>query len=151
MPTIRRLSALEILDSRGRPTVRATCGLDGGVDAVASVPSGASRGRAEAVELRDGDPSRYAGAGCRKAVEHVRSVIAGALQGRHFPDQRALDEALCRLDGTPDKSRLGANALLAVSLAFARAHAPAEGEALYVHLAQLPGLRGETLPRLTVN
>lgn len=151
MPTIRHLSALEILDSRGRPTVRATCGLDAGIAASASVPSGASTGRAEAVELRDGDPSRYGGAGCRQAVENVGSVIAGAMKGRDFDDQSALDQALCELDGTPNKARLGANALLAVSLAFARAHAAARRDALYVHFAGLARVRVETLPRLTVN
>jgi enolase len=151
MPTIRHLSALEILDSRGRPTVRATCRLEAGIAASVSVPAGASTGRAEALELRDGDPSRYGGAGCRKAVYHVGSVIAQALEGRDFAHQRALDEALCELDGTPNKARLGANAVLAVSLAFARAHAAARGEALYAHFADLAGVRVKTLPRLTVN
>ena len=119
MPTINDLSALEILDSRGRPTVCATCRLGDAV-ASASVPSGASTGAAEARELRDGDPSRYDGMGCLKAVGHVNGEIRGQLQGRSFDDQAGLDRALLELDGTANKARLGANAMLAVSLAFAR-------------------------------
>src|SRR2546421_6582837 len=120
MPKIERLSALEILDSRGRPTVSAACGLAGGVVATASVPSGASTGKAEALELRDGDPSRYGGLGCRRAVSNVAGPIHAALAGRDFLHQRDLDESMLKLDGTPDKSGLGANAILAVSIAFAR-------------------------------
>src|SRR5690348_13466717 len=121
MPTIRRLTALEILDSRGRPTVKATCELAGGAVAAASVPSGASTGKAEALELRDGDPARIRGLGCRKAVWHVNGPIADTLRGRPVDTQEDLDRALIDLDGTPNKARLGANAILAVSLAFARA------------------------------
>src|SRR5882762_320649 len=103
MFTIERLSALEILDSRGRPTVQTTCRLAGGAEATASVPSGASTGTAEAVELRDGDPSRYRGLGCRRAVGHVNDVLHRALAGRSFPDQAHHDRALLDLDGTPNK------------------------------------------------
>ena len=112
MPTIKTLSALEILDSRGRPTVGVRCTLDGGASAWASVPSGASTGKAEAVELRDGDPSRYGGLGCRLAVANIHGPIQSALAGKPFPNQQDLDEALLSLDGTANKSRLGANAIL---------------------------------------
>ena len=103
------------------------------------MPSGASTGTAEALELRDGDPSRYGGLGCRKAVANVNGAIADALRGREFADQAALDRALIDLDGTPNKSRLGANAILAVSLAFARASAAARGVPLYRHFADMLG------------
>src|SRR5436190_5920929 len=114
MPKIERVSALEILDSRGKPTVLATCVLANGIRAQASVPSGASTGKHEAVELRDGDKARFRGNGCLKAVANVNGEINAALAGKAFETQRALDEALIALDGTPNKSRLGANALLAV-------------------------------------
>src|SRR5687768_9852542 len=117
MPTIESVSALEILDSRGRPTVSCTCALSGGSVATASVPSGASTGTAEAIELRDGDPKRYRGLGCRKAAAHIRGEIGNAVRGKSFEDQAQLDRALIALDGTPNKSRLGANAILALSLA----------------------------------
>jgi enolase len=146
---IEKLGALEILDSRGRPTVKAWCRLEGGSEAAVSVPSGASTGQAEAVELRDSDPQRYHGLGCRKAVAHINETVRIKLAGRSFPDQSALDRALLDLDGTADKSRLGANAILAVSLAFARAGAVQAGVPLYEHLApaKLPG----QLPRPTIN
>jgi enolase len=149
--TIESLDALEILDSRGRPTVRATCTLAGGIRAAASAPSGASTGSAEALELRDGDARRYGGLGCRRAVTHVRRDIHDVLAGRTFSGQAELDAALCALDGTPNKSRLGANALLAVSLAFARAAAQAERIPLYDYFAGLIGARAHTLPRPTIN
>ncbi len=148
---IEQLNALEILDSRGRPTVMGACRLEGYGWVKASVPSGASTGTAEALELRDGDPQRYAGLGCRQAVDHVRGLIAGALVGRAFADQASLDRALLDLDGTPHKSRLGANAILAVSLAFARAAAGARGVPLYQHFADVAGLELRRLPRLTIN
>ena len=151
MPTIEQLSAMEILDSRGRPTVMATCRLRGGVDVSASVPSGASTGAAEALELRDGDPKRYGGLGCRKAVANVNGLIASALVGRSFDDQASLDRAMLALDGTANKSKLGANAILAVSIAFARAHAAERGISLYQHFADMIGQSLRTLPRLTVN
>ena len=114
------LHAIEILDSRGRPTVQTTCTLDDGTSATASVPSGASTGKAEALELRDGDRNRYRGLGCRTAVNNVNTTLNGALKGRTFETQAQLDEAMLALDGTPNKSRLGANAILSVSIAFAR-------------------------------
>ena len=151
MPKIEHLRALEILDSRGRPTVQATCVFDDGTAATASVPSGASTGSAEALELRDGDPARYGGLGCRQAVENVNTAIAGALAGQSFEDQVQLDHRLLDLDGTSNKSRLGANALLAVSLAFARAHACHRGLPLYRHFAGLLGNTMPKLPGLTIN
>lgn len=149
--TIARLHAREILDSRGRPTVWAECQLAGGCTGAASVPSGASTGRAEAVELRDGDPQRYRGLGCRRAVENLHVTLHEGLRGRTFASQAELDGELMRLDGTPNFSRLGANAVLAVSLAFARACAAERGVPLYRHFADLAGLPLRTLPRLTVN
>lgn len=156
MPTIERLSALEILDSRGRPTIQATCTLTGGATATVSVPSGASTGAAEALELRDGDPSRYRGLGCRRAVGHVNGPINDALVGQPIADQAALDRALLDLDGTPNKARLGANAILAVSLAFARAVAIQKGIPLYQHFAAMQhgskrDAQATTLPRPTIN
>ncbi|TAM62502.1 phosphopyruvate hydratase [bacterium] len=151
MSTIGALHATEILDSRGRPTVKVSCTLAGGAHAAVSVPSGASTGRAEARELRDGDPARYGGLGCRKAVANVETTIATALRGRAFAEQPALDRALLELDGTADKSRLGANAMLGVSLAFARAQACERGLPLYRHFADLIGTQPLHLPRLTVN
>jgi len=149
--TIEQLTALEILDSRGRPTVRCTCRLAGGVTASASVPSGASTGSAEALELRDGDPARYRGLGCRKAVANINTTLHAALRGRRFETLAALDEALIELDGTPNKARLGANALLAVSLAFARASACARGLPLYAALAELRNPKIDGLPRPMIN
>jgi enolase len=154
MPTIRDLSALEILDSRGRPTVQATCVLASGASATVSVPSGASTGAAEALELRDGDPTRYRGLGVRRAVAHVNHDLNAALAGVDFADQAALDRAMLDLDGTPHKARLGANAILAVSLAFARAVSVERGAPLYQHFADM--LAGKpapltTLPRPTIN
>src|SRR5687768_834695 len=121
MSVIERISAFEILDSRGRPTVYATCALADGAVASASVPSGASTGTAEAIELRDGDKARYRGLGCRRAVSNVNGEINAALAKNAFADQAELDGALIGLDGTANKSRMGANAVLATSLAFARA------------------------------
>src|ERR1700688_3730516 len=115
MPKIERLSGREILDSRGRPTVLATCVLEGGISASASVPSGASTGTAEAFELRDGDPRRYQGLGCRHAAANIGAELHHELVGRLFRDQAELDGSMVALDGTPAKSRLGANAILAVS------------------------------------
>lgn len=137
MPKIQRIVAREILDSRGRPTVEAEIAVTGGSVARASVPSGASTGAAEALELRDGDGSRYDGLGVRRAVENIRSIIAPALVGCGASDQQALDARLLELDPTPQKCRLGANAILAVSLVAARAAALARGVPLYAHLAQL--------------
>jgi enolase len=151
MIRIESLSALEILDSRGRPTVQVSCLLEGGVEATVSVPSGASTGRAEALELRDGDPTRYRGLGCRKAVANVSATLHSALAGRAFSTQAELDAALLEADGTPEKSRLGANALLGVSIAFARATARARGVPLYAHFASMTGEPPRGMPRLTIN
>jgi enolase len=151
MPAIEQLTAMEILDSRGRPTVCAACRLCGGVSASASVPSGASTGSAEALELRDGDPDRYGGLGVRKAVANVSGEIARSVIGKDFVDQSSLDRAMIDLDGTANKSRLGANAILAVSIAFARACAIARSVPLYQHFADMIGEPLRTLPRLTVN
>jgi enolase len=156
MSTINRLSGLEILDSRGRPTVQATCELTGGAVGTASVPSGASTGAAEALELRDGDPQRYRGLGCRRAVGHINGELNRALSGRSFERQGQLDQAMLELDGTPNKSRLGANTILAISLAFARACAAEQGVSLYRYFADLTGLKDlsglpATLPRPTIN
>lgn len=151
MFTIKQLTALEILDSRGRPTVKTRCRLRSGADAAASVPSGASTGTSEALELRDGERGRFRGLGVRKTVANVNEVLHRALAGRPFSDQTALDQALLALDGTSDKSRLGANALLSVSLAFARACALQRAVPLYQHFADLAGMPLQTLPRLTIN
>jgi enolase len=150
MSSITSLRALEILDSRGRPTVQVTCELASGALATASVPSGASTGQAEALELRDGDTKRYGGLGCQKAVRAVETEIFSSLGGKDF-GQSSLDHHLLRLDGTPNKIRLGANAVLAVSLAFARAQSLEQGVPLYQHYAALVRTRLEFLPRLTVN
>ena len=150
MSVIQKLHGLEILDSRGRPTVQATCALASGVTATVSVPSGASKGAAEAAELRDGDPARYRGRGTRQAAANVGGALNAGLAGRAFESQAELDQALIALDGTPNKGRLGANALLAVSLAFARARAAERGVPLYVDLAALTDAT-PALPRPTIN
>ncbi|MDX1626775.1 MAG: phosphopyruvate hydratase [Wenzhouxiangellaceae bacterium] len=134
---IEKISAREIIDSRGNPTLEAEVVVEGGVSGRAAVPSGASTGSREAVELRDGDPGRYDGKGVSKAVAHVNGEIAEALAGRDAADQQALDEALIDLDGTENKSRLGANATLGVSLAAAHAVAHARGEWLYETIAEV--------------
>ena len=131
MATIETVSAREILDSRGFPTVEATVTLAGGGRGTAAVPSGASTGQREAVELRDGDAKRYGGKGVLRAVANVRDTIAPALAGKDAADQAAIDAALVRLDGSENKRKLGANALLAVSMAVARASAAARGVPLY--------------------
>lgn len=135
MHEITRVEGLEILDSRGNPTLQATVTLASGHRGTAAVPSGASTGKREALELRDGDPARFGGKGVRRALAHLEGPIAAALMGRDAADQTALDLALCDLDGTADKSRLGANALLAASLACAHAAAAGRGLPLYRHLA----------------
>jgi len=151
MPTIKRLSGREILDSRGRPTVLATCLLDSGISASASVPSGASTGSAEAFELRDREPRRYQGLGCRRAAANVGGELHDALSSRALSDQAELDRSMIALDGTPTKSRIGANAILAISVAFARAHAMERGIHLYQHFADMMGGPSNRLPRLTIN
>jgi len=151
MANIERLTGREILDSRGRPTVLATCVLEGGISASASVPSGASTGTAEAFELRDGDPKRYQGLGCRRAAANIGGELQDALAGHAFNDQAGLDRAMIALDGTPTKSRIGANSILAVSVAFARAHAMQRGVPLYQHFAGMLDSCPNALPRLTIN
>ncbi len=124
---ITAIQALEILDSRGNPTVEATVRLADGSTGTACAPSGASTGSREALELHDGDKSRYLGKGVRKAVDGIVREIAPLLAGRDATDQRTLDDAMNALDGTENKARLGANAILAVSLAAARAAAVSKG------------------------
>ena len=131
---ITEIKAREILDSRGTPTVAAEVVLECGCRAEASVPSGASTGINEALELRDGDPSRYMGKGVLKAVAKVNDVIAPEIVGRSVFEQRAIDEVMIELDGTPDKSKLGANAILAVSLALAKTAANCMKVPLYHYL-----------------
>jgi enolase len=143
MTEIVWIHAREVLDSRGNPTVEAEVGLDGGALGRAIVPSGASTGEHEALELRDGDAARFLGKGVEKAVRNVRDVIAPALAGAEASDQAAIDATLIELDGTPTKSALGANALLAVSMATARAAAEAHDEPLYRYLG---GVGAITLP-----
>jgi len=142
---ITSVHAREILDSRGNPTVEVDVAIEGGAFGRAAVPSGASTGEREALELRDGDPSRYHGKGVRKAVGNVNRTIAKAIVNREF-DQRTLDQAMIALDGTPAKSELGANALLGVSMAAAHAEAAATGVPLYRHLGTLYGNDRFTLP-----
>ncbi len=139
MSEIRSLSALEILDSRGRPTLLATCQLAGGAVGRASVPSGASTGAAEALELRDGDRQRHDGLGCLKAVSNIKREINDAVSNRKFDAQADFDQYVIALDGSENKARLGANAILAVSLAFCRAQAAQRRLPLYAHLAQISG------------
>lgn len=131
---IAHIDAREILDSRGNPTIETTVTLESGAKGNASVPSGASTGAHEAVELRDGDPRRYGGKGVRKAVEHVRTALNQALKGWDVREQTGLDRAMLELDGTENKGRLGANAILSVSLAAARTAALVSGLPLYQYL-----------------
>jgi enolase len=143
MLTITTLKAREILDSRGNPTLEVDCQLAGGALGRAAVPSGASTGEHEALELRDGDKARYGGKGVRNAVRKVAETIAPAIAGMEAYDQLAVDRALIELDGTPTKSNLGANALLGVSIAVAKAAAAALETPLYRHLG---GVHARTLP-----
>jgi enolase len=135
---IKSVKGREVIDSRGNPTVEAEVTLEGGAFGRAAVPSGASTGQREALELRDGDKTRFLGKGVTRAVGHINGEIAGALAGR-VADQRLVDSFLVELDGTENKGRLGANALLGVSMALARARAAAEGVPLYLSLARLHG------------
>lgn len=143
---IKKVFGSEILDSRGNPTVRATVELESGATGTASVPSGASTGRHEVLELRDGVTKRYGGKGVLKAVANVNTTIARSVAG--ISDQRALDERMCELDGTDNKKRLGANAILAVSLAFAHAQANARKMPLYAWIRAISGMpyKSFTLP-----
>ena len=141
--TIEDVVAREILDSRGNPTIEVEVLLMGGERGVAAVPSGASTGVHEAVELRDGDKSRYGGKGVLNAVRNVNDTISDAIVGLDATDQITLDEVLIGLDGTPNKANLGANAILGVSLAVAKAAANAQQEPLYRYLG---GVSARTLP-----
>ena len=143
MSKIAKVTGLEILDSRGNPTVEATVELKSGARGRAAAPSGASTGTREAVELRDGDEQRYLGKGVSQAVANVNKALARAVVGLDAQDQRKLDQAMIDLDGTPNKGRLGANAILAVSLAAAHAAAAEKKLPLYRHLG---GSRASTLP-----
>lgn len=139
MPTLEKLRAREVFDSRGHPTVEVEAVASGGARGVAMAPSGGSVSKHEARDLRDGDHRRHGGRGVRKAVALIAAEVAPALVGMDLDDQEAIDAALIALDGTPDKSRLGANATLATSLATARAAAAARHEELHVHLNRLWG------------
>src|SRR3954462_4148360 len=129
--TLRTVHAREILDSRGNPTVEVDVVLQSGARGRAAVPSGASTGTREALELRDKDASRYGGKGVLKAVEHINTEISEAIMGLDAQEQTFIDKTLIELDGTENKSRLGANALLAVSMAVAKAAAEESGLPLY--------------------
>ena len=147
-PIIEKIMAREILDSRGNPTLEASVLLTDGTVGTASVPSGASRGSFEAYELRDGDPDRYGGKGVRKAVLSVNHVIAPVLIKKSAGDQEEIDRILVELDGTEDKSKLGANATLAVSLAVARAACAWYGLPLYRYIG---GITASSLPTPMMN
>src|SRR4051812_11559954 len=134
MSSILAIHAREILDSRGNPTVEADVILDDGIMGRAAVPSGASTGEHEAIELRDGESDRYGGKGVRHAVRNVEETIKPALAGFEVTDQLGIDTAMLELDGTPNKSKLGANSMLAVSMASARAAALSIGLPLYRYL-----------------
>lgn len=142
---ITKIHAREILDSRGNPTIEADVTLSGGAHGRAAVPSGASTGKREALELRDGDAARYLGKGVGKAVANVNTTISNALVGLDAAEQQVLDHRMIELDGTPNKSNLGANALLSVSMAVARAAAQARGVPLYRYLAGLSRRSGGNL------
>jgi len=145
--TITEVRGREVLDSRGNPTVEVDVALEGGARGRAAVPSGASTGQREALELRDGDKGRYLGKGVTRAVSHVNGELASAVVGKTFASIRALDEVMIALDGTPTKGRLGANAILGVSMAALKADAAAAGRPLYAHIAHLAGnTGGYTLP-----
>ncbi|MBU4231270.1 MAG: phosphopyruvate hydratase [Desulfobacterales bacterium] len=147
MPHIEAIRAQEILDSRGQPTVLAELLLDNGIRTQAMVPSGASTGENEALELRDGG-DRYLGKGVLKAVKHIQEIIQPALKGVNPLEQGQIDQTMCRLDGTPNKSKLGANAILAVSMAVARAGAAVSGLPLYRYLG---GAGAASLPMPMLN
>ncbi len=142
---IKSLLAREVLDSRGFPTVEVDLALDSHTGR-AIVPSGASTGEGEALELRDGDAKRYAGKGVLKAVNNVREMIAPAIVGKEFKNPAELDKLMLELDGTPNKAKLGANAILAVSMAFTRAYSAAKSQPTYRSLAEIFGSQGTTLP-----
>src|SRR5512145_2627890 len=143
MPKIAAVHAREIFDSRGNPTVEVDVRLEDGSLGRAAVPSGASTGAHEALELRDGDPARFGGKGVQRAIANVNTLIAPEVVGREALNQEGLDHRLIELDGTPNKSRFGANAILGVSLAVAKAAAASAGVPLYRHLG---GEQARVLP-----
>ena len=143
MSTLAAIRAFEVLDSRGNPTVQADVVLDNGIVGTACAPSGASTGSREALELRDGDKGRYLGKGVLKAVANINDSIKALLVGADVADQRGLDKAMIDADGTDNKAVLGANAILAVSLAAAKAAAQDKGMPLYAHIAELNGTAGQ--------
>ncbi len=145
VPTIQSLHARQILDSRGNPTIEVDCTFDDGSFGRASVPSGVSAGKNEALELRDGDKSVYQGKGVLKAVANVRDSIEPELKGKDASDQRVIDGMMLELDGTPNKAKLGGNAILAVSIATCKARAVSEKRPLYESLADQYGLEKPTL------
>lgn len=150
--TITHITAREILDSRGNPTVQATVTTSDGASGTFGVPSGASTGAHEAHELRDGDKSRFSGKGVLKAVRAVTHEITNAVVGMDASDQKSLDSVLLKLDGTPDKSRLGANAILSVSIAAAKAAAAAKGVPVWEHLQDLITIKpSQKVPFLYMN
>src|SRR5438034_10059730 len=148
MSAITGVYGREILDSRGNPTVEVRVRRGAGGEGRAAVPSGASTGKREAVELRDGDTQRYGGKGVSRAVSNVEETIAPEIDGMEASEQAAVDQALLELDGTPNKSALGANAILAVSLAVARAAADDAGLPLYAYLG---GVGGRLMPVPMIN
>ncbi len=153
MSKIVKVIGREIIDSRGNPTVEAEVHLEGGFVGMAAAPSGASTGSREALELRDGDKSRFLGKGVLKALEAVNGPIAQALLGKDAKDQATVDQIMIDLDGTENKSKFGANAILAVSLANAKAAAAAKGMPLYAHIAELngtPGVYSMPLPMMNI-
>ena len=152
MSKIKSISAQEILDSRGNPTVMVNLALDNNITVTACVPSGASTGIREAVELRDGDAKRYGGKGVLNAVANVNKIIAPKLKGKSPQAQKEIDELMCKLDGTETKSKLGANAILGVSMAVCRAAALDSGLPLYAYIRKLHGGKGSfTLPAPQMN
>lgn len=153
MSKIVKVLGREIIDSRGNPTVEAEVHLEGGFVGLAAAPSGASTGSREALELRDGDKSRFLGKGVLTAVENINTLIADVLVGKDATEQRAIDQLMLDLDGTDNKSKLGANAVLAVSLANAKAAAAAKGMPLYAWIAELngtPGVYSMPLPMMNI-
>ena len=146
MSSIANIQAFEVLDSRGNPTIEAEVTLASGEVGTACAPSGASTGSREALELRDGDPSRYLGKGVLKAVANVNGPIRELLMGTDASEQRVLDAAMIAADGTDNKAKFGANAILAVSLAAAKAAAKHRGVPLYQHIADINGTSEFTMP-----
>lgn len=148
---VEDLFGREILDSRGNPTLEATCILSSGAQGTASVPSGASTGSSEARELRDGDASRYRGLGCRKAARLLGSTVRDGVVHQEIASQADFDNLLLKLDDSPLKAKLGGNTLLAASVAFARAAAGESGQPLHTYFANMIGNKSPRLPRLTIN